>query len=137
MSQNIFGIATVVLIVIGLIFIGIWFKSQQLPGNSLSAYQTQESKSTVSVLLTPTNFDGENFHVDIKLDTHSVELNQFDLKKITTLEFNGNSFKPIVAPELQGHHSSGELIFKTNEEPKIFKIIITGFPEVPIRTFEW
>lgn len=137
MLQNIFGIVAAILIVIGVVFVGAWFKNQPQQENSLSSYQTQESESTVSVVLTPINFDGENFYVDIKLDTHSVELNQFDLTEITTLEFNGNFFKPVTAPRLQGHHSSGELIFRTNEELKNFKITITDLPEIPIRTFEW
>lgn len=133
----VFGIVTLVLIAVGLVFIGMWFKNQPQQDNSPFLYQAQKSESTISVILTPTNFDGENFYVGIKLDTHSVELNQFDLTKILILEFNGNSFKPVTAPGLQGHHSSGELIFRTNEEPKNFKITITDLPEIPIRTFEW
>ena len=47
------------------------------------------------------------------------------------------TFSPLNAPQLQGHHSSGELIFALNKEPKTFTIIIKDIPDIPVRRFTW
>ncbi|HLG24284.1 MAG TPA: hypothetical protein VI564_05135 [Candidatus Nanoarchaeia archaeon] len=74
---------------------------------------------------------------DFAANTHSVSLEQFDLKKLTSLSFNGKDYAPIAAPALSGHHNSGELVFDLNDVPNNFKIVIKGIPSVEERVFEW
>jgi len=90
-----------------------------------------------SVDLTPRGIENGKFAVDISINTHSVDLSQFDLMEITTLEYEGKAIKPVSAPKLSGHHSSGGLIFDTGDEIKNFKITIKGIPAVDERIFEW
>lgn len=71
------------------------------------------------------------------INTHSVDLNSFDLKQITTLEFSGKSITPIAAPKMNGHHISGDIVFDTGEELDNFVVRIKGIPKVEERVFEW
>ena len=75
--------------------------------------------------------------MDFSVNTHSVDLSQYDLLQITTLEYNGNVIKPRSAPSLSGHHNSGTLVFDTGKELKTFKIIIKDIPDIKERIFEW
>jgi len=107
----------------------------------IAAFKTISTGSTdngdVLLDLTPRDMENGKFAVDISLNTHSVDLSQFDLMQITTLEYNGKTIKPLSAPELSGHHSSGTLSFDTDTEIKNFRIIIKGIPAVEERVFEW
>ncbi len=87
--------------------------------------------------LTPVTIDKEKLVVNFKVNTHSVRLNEFDLKQITTLEYKGKKLKPVRASRMGGHHSSGTIEFKTGEEIGSFLIRIKGIPRVDERVFEW
>jgi hypothetical protein len=91
----------------------------------------------VSVELTPEEIERGKLKVDIAVNTHSVDLSQFDLKEITTLEYNGKLIKPETAPSLKGHHSFGTLVFGVGEKISSFTIKIRGIPKVEERIFEW
>ena len=80
---------------------------------------------------------GGELEVDLWANTHSVDLSQFNLKKMTVLEFDGKTIAPSKSPALFGHHSSGMLIFDVDEQPESFTIKITGIPAVEERVFEW
>jgi hypothetical protein len=75
--------------------------------------------------------------VKVAVNTHSVDLSQFDLKKITVLEHEGKIFKPVEAYKLGGHHSYGKIVFDTGEAINRFKIKIKGIPLVQERVYEW
>lgn len=106
-----------------------------------SGFKSIDSGSTgagdVSIELTPLGVSNNQLKIEISTNTHSVSLGQFDLKEITTLEYNGKSIKPVSAPNLGGHHSSGELVFEVREEIDSFIIKIKGIPKVEERVFEW
>ena len=46
-----------------------------------------------SVDLTPRGMENGKFAVDFSINTHSVDLSQFDLMQITTLEYDGKTIK--------------------------------------------
>ncbi len=92
----------------------------------------------VSIGLTPKSFNNGQLVVDVAVNTHSVDLSEFDLKQITTLEYNGKTATPLSAPVLRGHHAYGELIFDLKSEGLAdFKIIIEGIPKISRRVFKW
>ncbi|MBI3027354.1 hypothetical protein HYY70_04520 [Candidatus Woesearchaeota archaeon] len=91
----------------------------------------------ISVELTPKGVNNGILEVAISINTHSAELSQFDLKQIATLEYNGKSIKPSSAPQLSGHHASGDLLFKVNDDIEKFVITIIGMPKTEKRVFEW
>ncbi|MBC8500770.1 MAG: hypothetical protein ISS25_00125 [Nanoarchaeota archaeon] len=91
----------------------------------------------VSVDLKPHEAKDGKLEVDISVNTHSVDLDQFDLKEITTLEFDGKSINPTSAMVLSGHHNSGTLVFDVGKDIDSFTIKIIGIPKVEERVFEW
>ena len=123
-----------------------WYTSSSSPvpvnGNSnAAAFQTITSGSTdpgsAQVDLTPESALNGQLKADFAINTHSVDLSQYDLVKITTLEYGGKKINPVSAPALQGHHTSGTLIFNVDQNLNKFKITITGIPNVQERVFEW
>ncbi len=110
-------------------------------GSNELGYKSIDSGSTgsgdVSIELTPLGIEDNQFKVEVAVNTHSVDLSQFNLKEITTLEYNGKSVNPVSAPGLDGHHSSGEIVFDIGEETDSFTIKIKGIPKVEERVFAW
>ena len=107
-------------------------------------YQPISTGSTgpgdVSVELTPFSSENGLLKVNIAVNTHSVDLSQFDLKEITLLEYKDKFYKPVEAPALRGHHSNGILTFNISPENNIdesFTIKISGIPNVKERVFSW
>ncbi len=105
------------------------------------AYETKSTGSLemedVLIEMTPVGIKNGKFEVQVTANTHSVDLSQFDLMQITTLEYNNKKLKPLSALKLSGHHSSGTIIFDIKEEINNFKIIINEIPNTPNRIFEW
>ncbi len=102
---------------------------------ALSSGTTDEGD--VSVELTPMSIKDGVLQVNIAVNTHSVALEPFDLSQITTLTYEGKTLKPVSAPSLSGHHTSGTLTFALDKMPSSFTITITDIPAVETRTFSW
>lgn len=108
---------------------------------SASGFKTVSTGSTnqgeVEISLTPQGVDNGKLAVDIALNTHSVDTSKFDLKQITTLEYEGKSIKPSSAPSLSGHHFNGQLVFDVGKDIKSFTITLSGIPKVEKRVYTW
>lgn len=107
-----------------------------------SSFATRAIGSTedgdVLIELTPEEAGDDNkLIIEIKVNTHSVDLSPFDLKEIVTLSYKGETYKPIAAPTLSGHHTSGRIVFKTPTTTESFTISITGIPLEEERMFTW
>lgn len=90
----------------------------------------------IEIQLTPL-IKGDRLVVQVGMNTHSVDLGQFDLKEVTVLEYNGKVTKPVEAKEPRGHHAYGKIVFIIEEEPERFTIRIKGIPNIPERIYEW
>lgn len=105
------------------------------------AYETKSTGSLqngdVLIEMTPFGIKNGKFEVQIVVNTHSEDLSQFDLMQITTLTYENKNIKPLSAPALNGHHSSGTLVFDTKKEINNFKITINNIPDMEERVFEW
>ena len=91
----------------------------------------------VQVDLKPLGVQEGKFTVEIAINTHSVELSGFDLKKIVWLEYGMKKTQPLSAPVLSGHHNSGYLVFDLSENIQKFRVVIAGIPSVDERTYSW
>ncbi len=100
-------------------------------------YSGSVDEGDALIELTPVGTVGGKLRVDIGVNTHSVNLEQFDLTNITTLEYNGKILRPESAPALAGHHVSGTLVFGVGEPVSSFRITMRGIPNVEERVFEW
>ena len=88
----------------------------------------------VSIELTPENVGGQ-LQVRVAVNTHSVDLTPFDLKQLATLTVGGRDYKPVEAPALGGHHTTGTMVFAVGAAD--FTIRIVGMPKVAERIFSW
>lgn len=92
----------------------------------------------VAIELTPRGVINGKLIIDFAANTHSVSLEQFDLKKITTLEHEGKIIKPSEASYLSGHHPYGSIAFDIGkEEAESFIVKIKGIPNIEERIFKW
>lgn len=112
-----------------------------LTTNEITNYEPKSTGSLgagdVLIELTPLNIKDGKLNVKIDMNTHNIDLAQFDLKQITTLEYNGKSIEPVETPAIRGHHSSGILIFNVDNNIKYFTIKIENIPPIGDRIFEW
>ena len=161
-SEKGFIIAFGIILVIGLIGILLFFgMAEDLTGkgrlitqentpikteisDKISDVALWEMKATgsteqgdVLIELTPKEKKDNKLIVEVKANTHSVDLSSFNLEEIATLTYDGKSYKPLSAPALSGHHASGELVFEVPALDKRFTITINGIPSVNERTFVW
>jgi len=80
----------------------------------------------------------------VVMNTHSVDLDQYDLGKLTVLQDDsGNKYQPLSwqAPA-GGHHRSGMLIFPLPDsvrqgKAKYFEIVIRDVDSIKERVFRW
>lgn len=73
----------------------------------------------------------------IALNTHSVDLSQFDLQELITLEYGSNILKPVSVPKLSGHHASGTVRFEATGQAPNFIVRVQGIPQEMEREFRF
>ena len=137
----------IIILVVGVVVFGILFllnsdfytKTDTVEvTNSLKPISScSTDEGDVSIVLTPLSVANGIIQVEVAANTHSVDLSQFDLKKVITLEYQGKTFKPTSAFSLSGHHSSGMITFDLSSEVDRFTIKINGIPSAEERVFEW
>ncbi len=143
-SNKILIILAVALVLVLTYF--IFFNKPTNQGNILSNSQNlvweivttgTTGNGDVEIALTPLSLENNQLKVQISANTHSIELEQFDLKEKTELLYGDKTLKPATAPKLSGHHSSGILVFDIKDEIDKFIIIIGGIPKIEKRVFSW
>lgn len=98
----------------------------------------KQSGGDVTVELTPLSYEEGELILRISINTHNVDdLNNYDLKKIMTLEIGSTVINPVKTPRLGGHHNSGKIVFEVEELPKQFAVGITGLNLAGKREFIW
>ncbi len=132
MSNKILIIIMLVILVSGVLLGALKFNTnnkEKTPSFRTFAFQSI-GDGAVTISLSPRSYNNGELLVDMSVDTHSVDLSQFNIVEIVTLEYNKNLIKPISAPNLQGHHTSGTVIFQIDISPTNYKFIIEGFTSV-------
>ena len=147
-----YGLFGLIIILLVFVFSGFTFDTNKNTGNAINTQKNigsddgsgfklivsgSTSSGEVAVDLKPHKVSNGQLQVDIGVNTHSVSLEGFDLKEITTLEFSGKTIKPTSVPRLSGHHNSGTLVFDVGENIESFTIKIIGIPKVEERVFTW
>ncbi len=106
-----------------------------------SLYQALVSGTTasgdVAIEITPTEITKNELKMKISVNTHSVDLGQFDLSQNMVLRYQNTVALPLSAPQLQAHHTSGDALFPIEGRINEFTIIITGIPATQKRIFKW
>jgi hypothetical protein len=117
---------------------------------NLTQQDTQGAVTVTATLLTPDTprADGR-LAVQIKLDTHSVDLDQYQLEQLVVLhDAPGRELRALglESTSSSGHHREGVLLFPAMDlsgkasrspEAKAFTLILRGIGGVPERVFRW
>ncbi len=98
---------------------------------------TRRNEGPIMFQLTPKGVEGEHFRVDIRVDTHSGDLSELNLKKQVRLKAGGRSYSPVTNVRMGGHHSGGILVFPLKEAPERFEIVILAVGTMGDVTFQW
>ena len=116
---------------------GIWIASA-VQGDSLWGDDpSRRNDGAIMFILTPKGVDGGQFLVDIRVDTHSGDLKNLDLKKQVRLKINGRSYAPTTKVGLRGHHADGTLVFPLQQAPRRFEIVILAVGTMGDVVFRW
>lgn len=127
-----------ILIITGM-WIGFNVYYNHSPQNGLRAINTGTTDAgDVALELVPLDVRSNQLIIQVRANTHSVDLSQFDLGKSTILTYGYNSYAPSQASSLQGHHASGMLVFPiAQEDVESFKVIVKGIPLQQERVYYW
>lgn len=112
---------------------------------SLAATASQPSRTNsgggVTVKITPLESKtNDTLHFRVVLDTHSVNLDTYDLKTIAVLrDDSSKNYSPVgVENKGGGHHREAVLTFpKPPSEAKRIELLIKDLAGVKERTFQW
>ncbi|MBI5682385.1 MAG: hypothetical protein HZC45_04340 [Deltaproteobacteria bacterium] len=88
----------------------------------------------------PVDVGGSNELVfDVKLDTHSVNLDAFNFNEgIVLKDDKGNIYKPIAAkPSGSGHHREAEVKFKNPGTTGFIELVVKDMGGVKETVFKW
>lgn len=100
-----------------------------------------DSGGGVTVKVTYLNPQGtEDARFDIALDTHSVNLDAYDLKAVSVLrDAAGNTYQPIrIENKGSGHHRQVIVVFpKPSGEVRNLELVIKDIAGVKERIFQW
>ncbi len=89
----------------------------------------------------PLEKDLKNIVFDLKLDTHSVNLDQYKLDKLSFVTINSGALQPALSwkPTGSSHHYTGTLEFAgpAPSDIKSLQLVIRGVGDVEERVLEW
>lgn len=101
------------------------------------AYETKSNEGEVSFELTPRATDDGRLVVDLRVDTHSGDLSDLDLKALFSLSAGDETHRPVTVTTLRGHHSEGSITFEVGRTPESFTIAIGPLRGMRQQRFVW
>ena len=105
--------------------------------SSNDKYDKKEIKSRVSVSLQPVEVTMDTVILKLTLNTHSVPLENIDLKKNITLKTDAGEIHPVKVPDLSSHHGNGSVVFKLKKPLKTITVFVRNVPDIEKRVFKW
>lgn len=119
------------------ILVGAVACSSSVSTAAAGPYATRSSQGDIAFDLTPREPTEGRFIIDIRVNTHSGDLADLDLRKVAALEAAGSTYRPIEATSLSGHHSAGSITFEIQHVPEHFAVTLTGVRAMGDLRFEW
>lgn len=125
---------------VGLLLAGFLMTVESFAG-AVSELTKAHSGGGVTIKVTYLNPQGtEDARFDIALDTHSVNLDAYDLKTVSLLRDEaGNTYQPTrIENKGSGHHRQIVLVFpKPSGEVRKLELVIKDIAGVKERLFRW
>lgn len=100
------------------------------------------SGGSVNIEVKNLGISGNSLSFTVAMDTHSVNLDQYDLKQLATLrDYQGNEYQPSFWDSAAGgHHRTGKLTFdqiNSQIKPRTFELAIRNVAGIQERVFKW
>ncbi|PKL16906.1 MAG: hypothetical protein CVV49_13780 [Spirochaetae bacterium HGW-Spirochaetae-5] len=102
-----------------------------------SQYSKIDSSGVITVSVQPVMVSNSSIEFSVTFSTHSVPLDQFDLKQLITLKTDDGEIHPYYVPDFSSHHGSGSVIFKLVKPVKTIYLTVRNIPDNPERIFKW
>jgi hypothetical protein len=102
-----------------------------------SAWATKSAGRDVMIKLTPKGVEDGLLTVAVRVDTHSGDLANLDLKKAARLVVGDKEVVPTQVPILTGHHAGGDFVFPVDAPPERFVITLSGVRGEAELRFSW
>lgn len=101
-----------------------------------TTYASQSSPGQVALDVQP-RWEAGAFIVDLRANTHSVDLSGVDLAASMRVVIGDTAIAPVEAGSLNGHHARASVTFDLPVRPIVFAIEIRNVPDVEVRRLEW
>ena len=125
-------------VIVGLLATGLLVACDPLlPAVGTDTYSSRSSDGEVAFTIGPRGVETGRFVVDVRVDTHSGDLAEIDLKEAMSLHAEGRVYAPVEAVLLSGHHAQGPVAFELSTAPREFAIAVSGVRDLPDLTFNW
>lgn len=134
-------VSTITVFLIGMFFSASLVGAFGLFGNKLVRKDDQGAVKVSATYLMPKEGEGNNVSFQLTLDTHSVNLSEYDLEKISFIQFDEK--EPVAGGVWDftgsGHHFKGIITFNRQTPPGTQKVrlLIRGVANVKERVLEW
>jgi hypothetical protein len=134
-------VSTITIFLIGMFFSASVVGAFALFGNKLVRQDDQGAVKVSATYIVSKDGEGNNVSFQLALDTHSVNLGEYDLEKISFIQFDEK--EPVAggvwASTGSGHHFKGKITFNRQIPPGTQKIrlLIRGVANVKERVLEW
>jgi len=123
------------------LLLGAWFGIGESFGATAPNTMRTDSGGGVTVKVTPLDsMTSGELRFQVVLDTHSVDLDSYDLKSLTVLRDGAaNIYRPTsVESKGSGHHRQATVTFaKLRNSVKRIELVIKGVAGVKERVFRW
>ncbi len=139
-TRTIFWVTAVVLL---LVFAGWQNTAQAISKRDLRRVNDEGPVEVTVVYLNPLKKEnGSEISFEVRMNTHSVNLDSYKMDKVCSLRIDGGSEQKALGwfePGGGGHHVSGVLKFAgpIPTDTKTLQLIIREVGGVPERVFEW
>jgi hypothetical protein len=133
--------STITFFLIGMFFSASVVWACALFGNKLAREDNQGAVKVSATYIVPKDGEGNNVSFQLTLDTHSVNLGEYDLEKISFIQFDEK--EPVSGGVWDftgsGHHFKGIITFNGQIPPGTQKVrlLIRGVANVKERVLEW
>ena len=110
------------------------------PREPSSAPVQSSSGGSVTIEAKSLGHQSDSLVFEVTMDTHSVNLDEYDLKQLATLKDDkGSEYRPVDWSSAPGsHHRSGKLVFAhADKSTKTFELVIRNVAGVSERVLRW
>ncbi len=133
----IYGFIILAVIAVGFTVFNYLNRPSLFPAKNYDTITTgTTAEGDVEISLTP-SVDRNQIIITAVLNTHSVDLSQFDLQKSVQLAYGSKTIFPRSAFTLSGHHASGQILFDVGKYINSFTITVSGVSIIPERVYSW